>query len=239
MFAPCEYNARSFGIRVPSPGYDRPIPMTIASISTADGRSPGQHGAVLLRCGTRPLFPLLWIFGGAALSLWAVLRMTGGHAAGPLLTLLAYVKIGILLILGLPAIIIGARELRKPTVMFEVTERGIMVYRNGGMYLRRDLFVPWERIRELRYITYGHPDFRITRTGFGPGSKQQSAIGLRLQMDENWPPLETLMDVRGVEIKDEIFLDSESSSPSGRELFNQIQKIRTAVVCGQPDSRQR
>jgi hypothetical protein len=206
-------------------------------ISTADGRSPGQHGAVLLRCGTRPLFPLLWIFGGAVLVLWAVLRMIGSHTPNPPLTPLGYVKIGVLLVLGLPAIILGARELRKPTVMFEVTDRGIMVYRSGGMYLRRDLFVPWERIRELRYISYGHPDFRISRTGFGPGSKHQSAIGLKLQMGQNWPPRGTLKDILGVEIKDEIFLDSQSSSPSGRELFDQIQKIRAAVVCGQPDSR--
>ena len=178
--------------------------MTIASISPADGRSPGQHGAVLLRCGMRPLFPLLWIVCGAGLVLWAVLRMIGGHAPSPPLTPLGYVKIGVLLVLGLPAIVLGARELRNPTVMFEVTDRGIMVYRNGGMYLRRDLFVPWERIRELRFITYGHPDFRINRTGFGPGSKQQSAIGLKLQMEQNWPPLEILKDVPW-EIKDEIF----------------------------------
>jgi hypothetical protein len=203
--------------------------MGMTSISTVDGK--GQHGGVLLRCGTRPLSPILWIISGTGLVLWAILLMIRGPATALPLTIAGYLKIGALLFVGVLGPILGFRELRDPTVSFEVTETGIMVYRNGGMWLRHDLFVPWERIREVRYITYGHPDFSITRSGFGPG--QRTAIGLKLHMDDNWPPQGTLKDVPWAAIKDEIFLDSESTSPCRMQLFDQIQKIRNAVACGQ------
>jgi hypothetical protein len=181
--------------------------------------SPASSDSVLLRCTTRPLFLWLWIVAGAGLLCWTIPQLFAWHG------LADYFRMAALSLFGALLLLVGLKQAYRPTTMFEVTAQGIGIHRGGGMWLRADVFVPWERILAMRYLTPDHPDMTIRRTGFG-GWRRSSVIGLKILIDPSWPPPRTRNDRSWIEIKDEIYLDSESGTPNGLALFRTLEDLR-------------
>jgi hypothetical protein len=137
------------------------------------------------------------------------------------------------LLFGFALTAMGIRGTMQRTVLIEVTERGIMFYANAdgisvSFSLLRDLFIPWERLEAMRFLTLKQVIAEGLVLVVGGGAVKPGCIALQLRMDPFWPPSGTLRQSgiirRGK--PGEIYFLTSQCSPGGRQLWSQI----TAVV---------
>jgi hypothetical protein len=136
------------------------------------------------------------------------------------------------LLVGFALTALGIRETRQRTVLIEITERGIMFYANAdgicvSFSLRRDLFIPWERLESMRFLTLRQVIAEGLILVVGRGPVRPGCIALKLRMDPFWPPSGTLR--QGLIIRrgrpGEIYFLTSGCSPGGRQLWSQIMSV--------------
>jgi hypothetical protein len=184
-----------------------------------------KNGTVLLQGRTRLFFPVLWIIVGTAVTVGVILSLLARVVGSPKQTTSGPLELIVWLVFGASMLIVGIKELTNPTVLFEVTDCGVLVKPRGGAWMRKEIFVPWERVLAMRYLDWRDPDMRIRRSGLGV-TRQTPVIALKVQMDGGWPPAGTLKHVRWAEIQDEIYLDAWDGSANSKELFRRMEEIR-------------
>jgi len=164
---------------------------------------------------------LIWLLAG---SLFMLASLVPGRTAPRVFALLA----------GIALVGFGIRELRSQSVLLEVTERGIMIFASMGgaglsNSLRRDLFVPWERVKSVGYPT----ENQMLAAGLSwpstSGGFPNPCIVLKARMDPQWPPPGTLRDdflTRNAR-PGEIYIRARGCSPSEADLWNRMKAIVT------------
>ena len=183
-----------------------------------------KNGTVLLQVRTRLSFALLWTLGGLAMTLGTSVSLFTTVGGSPKQTTGGALGLIAGIVFGASMLIVGIRELRNRTVLFEVTDRGVLVKPVGGAWIWKEILVPWERVLAMRYLDRGNPDIRTRRSGFNVGSTP--VIALKVRMDSGWPPPGTLKHVPWAEIQDEIYLLAWEGSANRKELFRQMEEIR-------------
>jgi hypothetical protein len=194
--------------------------------------SEPAHGATLLRvipAAFHLMIPLLFgplmLLGGILLTLGAPKSRGTGI---------------VMLLVGLGVTAMGIRGTRRRTLLIEVTERGIMIYANAdgicvSYSMRRNLFIPWERLKSMRFLTPKQISAGRLWVAAGSPLGTPGCVVLRLRMDWSWPPLGTLRN--GITTRrgkpGEIYLDSMQCSPSGMKLWGQLAPL--VAKYGGPD----
>lgn len=138
----------------------------------------------------------------------------------------------VMFLFGIGLIWMAIRRRGKRELLIEVTEDGIMIYARASVTcasfsLLRDLFIPWERLEAMRFITRKQIHAELLWMALGRGPIGPGCIGLKLRTDFFWPPPGTL---RGGAIMrrakpGEIYLNPELCSPTGLDLWKQISEI--------------
>jgi hypothetical protein len=81
----------------------------------------------------------------------------------------------------------------------------------------------------MRYLTSKDPEMRQHAVFH----RQRSLIGLKLRMDNDWPPAGTIRDVGRFGVSDDVYIDSDDLAPvSGAELFRELERIRVMLSKG-------
>jgi hypothetical protein len=135
----------------------------------------------------------------------------------------------LLLLFGIALTAIGIRGIWQRTVVIEVTERGIMFYANAdgvcvSFSLLRDLFIPWERLESIRYLTLKQVIAEGLVLVVGRGAVRPGCIALKLRTDMLWPPPGTLRQglIMWRGNPGEIYFKTSDCSPGGRQLWNKM-----------------
>jgi hypothetical protein len=171
------------------------------------------------------LFGPLMLLGGMLMTLGAPRSRTTGI---------------VVLLVGLGITAMGIRGTRRRTVLIEVTEHGIMIYANAdgicvSYSMCRDLFIPWERLESMRFLTPKQISTERLWVAAGSPIGTPGCVALKLRMDWSWPPPGTLRD--GIATRrakpGEIYLDSMQCSPSGIKLWAQLAPL--VAKYGGPD----
>ncbi|HLJ26744.1 MAG TPA: hypothetical protein VKY85_08545 [Candidatus Angelobacter sp.] len=146
------------------------------------------------------------------------------------------------LLFGLSLTVVGIRKLQNRPVMMELTERGIMIHANAdgvciSKSLQRDLFIPWQRIEFMSYLTRKEVREQGLRMVSGAWGAADPAIVIRIRTDEIWPQHGTLRDnfVTRSSRPNEIYLDVVECSPSETRLWAQAQAIARRYGVSTPE----
>jgi hypothetical protein len=127
---------------------------------------------------------------------------------------------------------VGIRKLRKRPVMMVVTREGIMIRANAdgvciSMSLLRDLFIPWERIECLFYLSSKQVQAEGLWLASGGWGKADPVIVIRIRRDAVWPPSGTLRhDVTTQNARPgEVYVNGQEGSPGGAQLWERLRTI--------------
>jgi hypothetical protein len=185
--------------------------------------SEPAQGGTLLRVGPAAFLTTvslvcgpLMLFGGTLVAF----GVPGSRGTGILMILLGF---------GFTAMAI--RGTRQRAVMIEVTERGIFfdASTDVSFSLLRDLFLPWERLESMRFLTRRQIIDEGLLVVVGRGFAKPGCIALKLRTDALWPPSGTLR--RGMVMRrgkpGEIYLLTSNCSPGGWQLWEQMTAIVT------------
>lgn len=127
--------------------------------------------------------------------------------------------IAVVVLLALIAVVFGIRNLINPSVLFAVTNRGVLMFmEGGGVRLASPFFVPWERVESMEYQERKGAD----ASGDNFTSK---TVALKVRTDEAWTPADYLS--RNYEKSAGcVHLDASTGTVRGEELLAQLQKIK-------------
>jgi hypothetical protein len=183
------------------------------------------HGATLLRVTPAAVYSIIplvcgpmMLFGGTVVAF----GVPGSRGTGILMVLFGF---------GLTAM--GFRGTWEQIVLIEVTERGIMFHsKTDGVRicfaLRKSLFIPWDRLESLRFLTLRQLTDEGVLLVIGRGLVGPGCVALKLRMDALWPPPGTIRD--GMVMRrakpGEIYFRTADCKPPGKQLWEEM----TAVV---------
>jgi len=170
------------------------------------------HTIIPLVCG-----PMM-LFGGTAVAF----GVPGSRGTGILMILFGF---------GLTAM--GIRGTWRDIVLIEVTERGIIFYSNTYgvricFALRKSLFIPWERLESMRFLTLRQLSDEGLLLVLGRGVVRPGCIALKLRIDAMWPAPGTIREgilMRRAKLG-EIYFRTADCTPAGSQLWEEM----TAVV---------
>lgn len=133
-------------------------------------------------------------------------------------SLLLKLLLGFFLLLGLVASIICIRNLISPIILFEATDRGVVVYRVGSVALAEPFFIPWERVEGMEYMVH---------KGIAPSGDLVTikTVAVKVRTDEGWRPAAYLKN-NFDEAKSLLHLDAITGTPHGPELLRQMEVIK-------------
>jgi hypothetical protein len=188
------------------------------------GNECPTHGATLLRVTPGVFYSIiplvcgpLMLFGGIAVAL----GVPGSRGMGILMLLFGF---------GLTAM--GIRGTWEHAVLIELTEHGIMFHSNTGgvricFALRKGLFIPWERLESIRFLTLRQLRDEGLLLVLGRGLVRPGCVGLKLRMDGLWPPPGTIRE--GIIMRrgkpGEIYFRTAECTPAGRQLWDEMTSI--------------
>ncbi len=187
-----------------------------------DMSEPRLNGAVLLLVHEALFYSVVGVVGGPTMVVFSLFARGNGLWAG-------WRMLGLLF--GLVVTVLGIRDLWNRPVLMELTERGIMVHAKAGvsisMSLLRDLFIPWERIQCIYYLSGDEVQARGLWLVSGGRGTANAVIVLRVRMDGVWPNNGTLRDDLATRRArpGEIYLNAFKCSPGETELWEQVQAI--------------
>jgi hypothetical protein len=163
----------------------------------------------------------LMLFGGVAVAL----GVPGSRGVGILMLLFGF---------GMTAM--GIRGAMRHSVVIEVTERGIMLYSSADgaricFSLLHSLFIPWERLESMRFLTMRQLIDEGLLLLLGRGLVRPGCIGLKLRMDALWPPPGTIRE--GMIMRrakpGEIYFRTADCAPTGQAIVERNDGRREEV----------
>jgi hypothetical protein len=170
-----------------------------------------EFGTVLLQCRWRRVFSIMIV----AVSLVVMLGFSYVFVNES--SLILKLLVALVILLGLVGIINGVRNAINPQVLFEVTSRGILMFVEGNISISPPFFIPWERVESMKYevlsVTQGNQGYKI------------KVIGLNVRTDKTWSPAGRL-NWNYKQSTDYIYLDANTGSPHGTDLFHQVKEIK-------------
>lgn len=135
----------------------------------------------------------------------------------------------VMLLFGVGFTAIAIRGSWQKAVLIEVQERGIQFYANVNgicvsFSLLRDLFIPWERLEVMRFLTLKQVIAEGIILTLGRGPVRPGCIALQLKMDAFWPPPGTLREGRIMQRAKtgEIYFLTSECTPAGKKLWTQM-----------------
>lgn len=179
-----------------------------------------EHGTPLLQVRPAAFHLIISLVAGPPLLIGGIFAMFDRKMSGTGMLMVVF---------GAGLLWMGVRLIRRRPVLMEVTDRGIMIWSkaeaiNVSFSLLKDLFVPWERLEYMRFLSSKqiwaeHLSLTVGRGPYSPGF-----IALKLRMDPFWPPPGT---IRGGIIMQrakpgEIYIRTVECSPSGERLWKEM-----------------
>ena len=123
-------------------------------------------------------------------------------------------------LLGVIVAAIGGRGLLKPRTLFDVTDRGVVMYmESGAVTLTDPFFIPWNKIESI--------DYEVRKGVFdanGNGPFTIKTLALKVYTDSAWSPVGKLK--RNYEAdRNVVHLDAATGTPHGENLVEQVQNV--------------
>lgn len=176
-------------------------------------QNTGEFGTVIFQSRWRRGFSVLQIVIGFAVTI-AFFYVLLDEESWFLKSLVAAI-----VLLGLFAVVHGIRNVINPAVLFAVTNRGVLMFmEGGGVRLASPFFVPWERVESMEY------QVRKGTDASGDGFTSRT-VALKVRTDETWTPADYL--TRNYEkTAGCVQLDAVTGTVRGRNLLRRMEEIK-------------
>lgn len=179
------------------------------------GQSAADFGNVIFECRFRRLFAVLIILVAGVFA-WILADVLFFNVVlGPKRGIVYTTLFGLMLFVAVLVLWLGVNLLRRPTVFFQVTERGIVNNLGPLGRLEEPAFIPWSRVESIELVR-----LMVRHAGSRRGWSYFIALGVAA--DDDWPP----DDFPGYEAaKKVVHLDAFSGTPSRDALLEQIRDV--------------
>lgn len=181
-----------------------------------------EYGPVLLTIRQALFYSLILVIGGLIALIFSLVAPASEFHLGLRILVCLF---------GLSLLAVGIRHLRNRPLMMELREGGILIHANAdgvciSTSLLRDLFIPWQRMDSIHYLTSTEVNAQGLWRVSGGWGKADPVVMIRISMDWSWPPSGTLRDLvaRGGR-PGEIYLNLEECAPGKIQLWQQIEAI--------------
>ncbi len=141
------------------------------------------------------------------------------------------VVLWILFVIAVVTTIVGLKQVIKPALIFDVTDKGIVQRMRAGIALESGQLIPWDRIESMRLDEHA---------GYHGRRSRIIVVAVKVRTDEKWPK-ERLYNFE--EAQSSVMLDAFSGKPAGSTLLQKLEEARTRFIgvrsCGIPSKIRR
>lgn len=128
------------------------------------------------------------------------------------------VVLWILFVIAVVTTVVGLKQVIKPALIFDVTDKGIIQRMRAGIALETGQLIPWDRIESMRLDEHA---------GYHGRRSRIIVVAVKLRMDDQWPK-ERLYNFD--EAQSSVMLDAFSGKPAGNTLLQKLEEARAQRV---------
>jgi hypothetical protein len=184
---------------------------------------PDDDSALLFRVHIRPVVAVATLSAGLFLLLVSADGLFFKTVFPGELHIVFTVLLWILFVIAVITSIVGLKQIIRPALMFEVTDKGIVQRMRAGIAMDAGQLIPWNRIESMNLNEHA---------GYHGRRSRIIVVDVKLRMDDEWPK-ERLYNFE--ETRGSVLLDAFSGKPAGETLLRQLEdaKARYAGKSGQ------
>jgi len=175
-------------------------------VNQEDVRS-GRYGQTVLQCRFGPLFAFMIMAFGLILTCLMTDALSFNIVLSSQKELLFKCMFAGMLLFGVLILYAGVRQLLNPSVLFEVTEMGMVNYYQGAAVSKEGDFIPWDEIIDISYE--------------------------KIQMSRNRLRENTEIDVSSISTfnadRHAVLFDAFSGTPSGEAAVHSLQRRQSQI----------